>query len=179
MAKLFCYNCSVDTDFAKNGKKSYCNLCGLTEAAGKKLRNSEKKELSLPVIPYQKDVKQLEPAFCHACHQITQHEFSSGKLWCNTCGRNESAAKSFANTLQQQNIGGESYLDSAIMTGIKATLLVALFPLSLLYLVVVYGFDGATRIIKDVISDALLASAQIGIIFLILIVIILAFTNKI
>ena len=39
---------------------------------------------------------------------------------------------------------------------VKLALLVFLFPFSLLFLVIFYGFDGAARIVKELFKDALI-----------------------
>jgi S1-C subfamily serine protease len=100
MAIMFCYNCSVDTEFVKNGKKFCCNVCGLSESAGKRSRNTERKNPSQ--ANYEQNAQKQELAFCAACNRITQQEIKSGRLWCANCGRDESAAKSFSNLNKQQ-----------------------------------------------------------------------------
>ena len=140
MTKNFCYRCAADTYLLENGKKSVCSKCGLTELQAKKYVNTEVKltQNSQKFFPKIQEAK--IDSFCHACNQIKPHDSHRGKLWCDTCGRDETAAKSFAaisNTLETKN---ENYTNQAIIVATKATLLITLFPFSLLFLVWIYGF---------------------------------------
>jgi hypothetical protein len=94
---------------------------------------------------------------CLACNYVTKFNEYGGDWYCDVCGRNENASIKFlkstgGNTqLTQSNSG--SLADGYIELAIKTTLLIGLFPISLLFLVVCYGMDGAVEVVKKIIID--------------------------
>ena len=106
-------------------------------------------------------VKVIEPQHrqlnCIACNCVTKFNESRGDWFCDVCGRNESASIKFIKSLggnthlAQSNSG--SLADGYIELAIKTTLLIGLFPISLLFLVVCYGMDGAVGVVKKIILD--------------------------
>jgi hypothetical protein len=91
--------------------------------------------------------------YCHACATEVSFKFSHGDWICEKCGRTEDAAMSFRGS--QKTTNDPSAVDGFLELGIKVALLISLFPFSLLFLVIFYGFDGAAQIIKDLLVGVL------------------------
>jgi hypothetical protein len=178
MTTKFCYRCANDTEFISGGKR--CSQCGLTELQGKKFINSERRpSQTLPAKSIKVQIIQ-KSVFCHACNEVTQHDLqSNGNLWCNTCGRDEGAALAFSKLVNSRDEVNESYVDSALVVSIKLTLLFFLFPWSLLFLVIFYGFSGSSEIIKKLFNDVILLLVPLFLIAIFIGFLLLVMNNKV
>jgi hypothetical protein len=178
MATQFCYRCASDTEFTLDGKK--CTQCGLTIRQGKRFVNSVRKSTQDVHLSQTKTPTDQRSLFCHACNKFTQHDLqTNGNLWCGACGRDEAAALAFSKLLNEEGEKKESYVDSALATSIKLTLLFFLFPWSLLFLVIFYGFDGASDIIKKLFGDIVLLVFPIILIAILIGFFLLVMNNRI
>ena len=178
MATLFCYRCASDTEFTPDGKK--CTRCGLTIQQGKRFVNSVRKSTQDSQIKQTTAISDQRSVFCHACSKVTQHDLqSNGNLWCETCGRDEAAALAFSKLLNAEDGKNVGYIDTALVMSIKLTLLFFLFPWSLLFLVIFYGFDGTSDIVKKLFSDIVLLVFPIILIVILIGSLLLAMNNRI
>jgi hypothetical protein len=138
--------------------------------------------------------------FCNACTQTTRHNFERGRLWCDVCGRDESAAIS-ARIINERNARAAKLnflhknqfismpenenkyllLDPIEFT-ILSTLMCVFFPWSLLFCLLFYGMEETKLIVVALIHDfvKLVWAVFAGIVILIIIVavLILMFSSK-
>jgi len=101
-----------------------------------------------------------ELRYCLACKKQTKFDFLGSDWFCDDCGRNEIVSKKFIESQRghSQNLDGtknNTISNSIVELGIKLSLLIALFPFSLIYLILIYGMEEAVIIVKNLISDAI------------------------
>jgi hypothetical protein len=109
-------------------------------------------------------IVQTSQKYCIACERTCSFTHSHGDWYCEECGRNEDAARSFQASRPGQ--ATTSPIDSVLELGVKVALLVAFFPFSLLVLVLFYGFDGAAQIVKGLVAGVL--RSLFGLVFVII-----------
>jgi hypothetical protein len=117
-----------------------------------------------------------ELRYCLACKKQTKFDFLRSDWYCDICGRNEIVSKNFieSQTGYTQNLDGtknNSISNSIVELGIKLSLLIALFPFSVIYLILAHGMDEAVNIVKNLILDAI--KSAISLIFIALFIIII------
>lgn len=173
MTQQFCYFCKKDTNFIKDKKKLVCSNCKYTESNAKRIVNTErntKKKKSTEPSSKRPTINQKQrtivnsyglppkPENCVAC-KSTDFIYQNG-WFCNQCGRSESVAKRFINSIENQtkNSLAEknesfSFLDSTIAYGIVITLVISFFPFILLYLVLTEGLENTIAIVKEFLSQ--------------------------
>jgi hypothetical protein len=198
MLTNFCYKYATETKLIKNGRKLVCSECGLSNSQAKKYVNSKGTKKLAP--KHEKTPESKKDHFCHACNQTTRHNFERGRLWCDVCGRDESAAISYkivnernAN-LTKRNIfrkneaipmsdNENKYLAlDPIEFIILSTLMTVFFPWSLLFCFLFYGIEETKLIVVALLHDflKLVWAVFAGIVMLIIIVsvLIIMFSSK-
>lgn len=117
--------------------------------------------------------------FCLACNKTAKFELFKDDWFCSECGRNEQAARHFNSAFDKTTeiVGANPTVDSYVELAIKATLLISLFPISLIFLVAVYGMDGAVDIVKQLFIDLFRTALAILLLVVVLVVLIIILLN--
>ena len=117
---------------------------------------------------------------CIKCQTMTQFDFYKDDWFCNDCWMNRQAAKSFnvnVRKIPEENSGNPG-VDAYIELAIKTTLLIALFPISLLFLVVFFGMSETINIVKQLFVE-LFATAIALLVIAVALFLLLVFLLKI